>query len=596
MIRCLLAISLLVASLGVVYCQDAGEEVKNAPKVRVETFPAPLDDPLDLGNHDLQDTMINLGLSGAGGNLLEQVLKADWDRLDYTVALFDNGLQIGGVLVPKSELGMNDAEWERQVTAFNRAHRGAKKSGAVMAFQDVDFKATTHSPKDAEYLGMANRHDQEISTVMGVPTQLFKAENINRANYEAAQLQFWSDTMIPLLSMVAGQMNEFLCVRYGPDIVVEFDTSVVAALQADLAPVAARMRDGFESGTVKIDEYRNAIGLDALEDGGGQLFKRKLTDQYVATQTEYEPPPPAPPPAPLPPQAQEAPVSDEEAAPEAIPAKAMKSQQGPLVRKRARSVYGDEAHVARYKAFDERSKRREAALVQEIAAWSRQLEAEVLAKLEAGKSFTITRQVPDALLFDPRAAGNELWRIVSGATVAAMLEEGKRTIGEIAVWLPEASGLNFTVQDPAVLDFLARKELKVKTVSTDLHSQLRDMLIEGEREGRTITELTGDITGRFEDLETWQGQRIARTEIIGAQNTASGAVTDDLELQAEWVATLDDRVRDSHAGLHGTVKDPGGAFLNGLRWPGDEHGPPEETINCRCTIAALPPEDDTEVA
>ena len=534
----------------------------------------------------------------ASGAVLERVLKADWDRLDYTVGLFENGMRIGGALVSKTDLGVDDATWQRQVDAFNKTHKGAKNAGKTVAFQDASFVPTQWSPRDAEYLGMADRHDTEISAVLGVPTQLFKAENVNRANYEAAQLQFWSDTMTPLLALVAGQINEFLAGRYGPDILCEFDLSVVAALQEDLGPASERARNAWLDGVLTADEYRIATGRDALEDERGQVFLRRPGFEYVPVAEFGENPEPPPAPEPIPPQLVTPPAEEE-----AIPAPP-EPQDGPPAPKRVvpaidkqdapRAAYGDERHQRIWKAFDARAAEREMELFRRIAEWANGLKSETVAKLEGAKGFRLTKATPEALLFDVDAQGKAFWDIVRGSIVATMLAEGQIVLGQLAVWLPTAADFNFTEANPAVIEHLAGKELKVKTVVADMHEDLRKIVVQGQRDGLPIADLSDRITERFGHLETWQGERIARTETIGAQNLASGAASEELGLPVEWIATLDDRVRDSHAGLHGKVKEPGGVFSNGLHWPGDAGGAAEEVINCRCTVAAIPPEDTEE--
>ena len=52
----------------------------------------------------------------------------------------------------------------------------------------------------------------------------------------------------------------------------------------------------------------------------------------------------------------------------------------------------------------------------------------------------------------------------------------------------------------------------------------------------------------------------------------------------EWLATMDDRTRESHADLNGEVRELDKDFSNGLAYPGEPSGDPEEIINCRCTI------------
>jgi SPP1 gp7 family putative phage head morphogenesis protein len=81
-------------------------------------------------------------------------------------------------------------------------------------------------------------------------------------------------------------------------------------------------------------------------------------------------------------------------------------------------------------------------------------------------------------------------------------------------------------------------------------------------------------------------ERIARTELIGAVNGASLAQVSgatDIPYKV-WIATADERTRDSHAQLDGTTIPVDGEFDNGCAFPGDPDGPPEEVINCRCTL------------
>ncbi len=51
-----------------------------------------------------------------------------------------------------------------------------------------------------------------------------------------------------------------------------------------------------------------------------------------------------------------------------------------------------------------------------------------------------------------------------------------------------------------------------------------------------------------------------------------------------WATQGDRRVRHSHEKIDGMVRKDGEPFPNGLRFPGDPEGPPEETSNCRCAL------------
>lgn len=89
--------------------------------------------------------------------------------------------------------------------------------------------------------------------------------------------------------------------------------------------------------------------------------------------------------------------------------------------------------------------------------------------------------------------------------------------------------------------------------------------------------------------------RNARTMTTGAENAGrtdsyKRAAEMGIELEQEWLATLDGRTRDSHRALDGEriplAKDKWhpAKFSNGCRYPGDPEGPPWEVYNCRCTL------------
>ena len=68
----------------------------------------------------------------------------------------------------------------------------------------------------------------------------------------------------------------------------------------------------------------------------------------------------------------------------------------------------------------------------------------------------------------------------------------------------------------------------------------------------------------------------------------------DVVAGQEWIATADSRTRESHVELDGEVVGINEPFSNGLDYPGDPAGDAAETINCRCTIGFLTPDEMPE--
>jgi len=179
-------------------------------------------------------------------------------------------------------------------------------------------------------------------------------------------------------------------------------------------------------------------------------------------------------------------------------------------------------------------------------------------------------------------------------------EDGGNIIRQIVemegYYIATQFGTSFDITTPFITEFFDFKLYNTSIynypimVNDTTENMLRTILSEGLREGQTTWDISRRFNEVFDFAESDRAMRIARTETTEAMNFS------DNELYKQsgfirfkrWLATLDDRVRDSHARLHNAVAKIGEKFTNGLEYPGDSRaGKPKETVNCRCTTIAV---------
>ena len=104
--------------------------------------------------------------------------------------------------------------------------------------------------------------------------------------------------------------------------------------------------------------------------------------------------------------------------------------------------------------------------------------------------------------------------------------------------------------------------------------------------GESVDKLAFRISDVF-GMNERHATMLARTAFTSAENggreyTFRRATDMGIKMRKQWVATLDGRTRDSHRMLDGEIVEVGEQYSNGLEYPGDPSGPPEEVANCRC--------------
>jgi SPP1 gp7 family putative phage head morphogenesis protein len=144
----------------------------------------------------------------------------------------------------------------------------------------------------------------------------------------------------------------------------------------------------------------------------------------------------------------------------------------------------------------------------------------------------------------------------------------------------------FGTLDDAEEELLQRTFIASKRTLARVTSDINQLLTTGYTEGKGINVVAATITRRFNQLETWEAKRIARTEIHNAHNNAVMKTYEALDVEyTQWIAADDDRTRESHAEIDREIIRLGDTYSNGLAYPGDTSGDIEEWINCRCSNA-----------
>ncbi len=212
-----------------------------------------------------------------------------------------------------------------------------------------------------------------------------------------------------------------------------------------------------------------------------------------------------------------------------------------------------------------------------------------------------------------RTLMNNRFKDLTERTAAELANVNKTALAYINRQLPEVYSINYNVLAPrvdgvggysfALVDadtvknlattdksLLPYKELdKKKDIRWNvkkMNAEVLQGILQGEPMDRIARRLS-KVVGMNETAAI----RNARTMVTGAENKGrqdsyARAEADGIILQKEWLATNDGRVRHSHAMLDGAIVDQDKKFDNGLMYPGDPSGRPEEVYNCRCTLVA----------
>lgn len=156
----------------------------------------------------------------------------------------------------------------------------------------------------------------------------------------------------------------------------------------------------------------------------------------------------------------------------------------------------------------------------------------------------------------------------------------ERIIREQPELLPQLKPLSKTAQE------IATGKIK-KWEKKQIHNTCMQGILQGESIPQ-IAERISNITKQ----DAKSTIRYARTMTTGAENAGRvdsyrRAEKMGIQMEQQWLATLDERTRESHRMMDGEHKPVGELFSNGCRFPGDPKGPAGEVWSCRCALIPM---------
>ncbi len=506
-------------------------------------------------------------------------------KQEFEMAFYLRGATNAGVIETTEDI--NKSRMERLMATFEAVYTGKRNWWRTIFLpKGAKWVQSGLTMSEMQHLEGLRENRLAILAVLGVPpSQVGIVADVNRATAETQERALWMNTITPMAQFVAAGWNNSHLVKtvYGGRVCVEPDFSEVQALQGSL------MTKGEQAKSVEnylwVDEIRTDIlGYDPLPNGAGQKFVSEVKPAQSspfglsAPVTSVDP-------------VQE--VVDTTAAPTVeagMKVQAVSSQErietklskGYLS---AYAKYIDSLLTIASKALaDNRDVAKVLAASEEVLTreYIKNAEASLVAALERGFSFASSQAKAhhDARTFKTPGVKRLRFRDVDQQAIDALRDtqrDGKRT----------------QLVERGIASFVGFNKTRT--------TQVLDVIAEGLEKGETTETIATTLRQTYGEKYKDQAFTIARTELLTAvsqgikwNHDVLGDVFSDVQKQWFHVGDVGSNpdAREQHAGFENEGPVPKDyKWGSMLEYPRDSSAPADQTINCRCSMVSVIPDN-----
>ncbi len=522
----------------------------------------------------------------------------------YTTDYLNNFYLRGATpsIILKMDRNIGEDSALRFLRSFESAHTGRRNTRRpLMLPKGVDFEIASHAIADQQIIDLTDKNKDKILAALKVPKHAVSmAENgsLGSAEHKAALRFFFQSAVMPIQSKRA----KFLTMKFRekgflkPNEFIEFDNSKIEFVQDDLLRRAELGEKLLNQWT--INEIRQEIWQKDPIDGGDELPGRVASPQLPFFSLPQNS--------------------------NLTPSDPVGQKKDPINRSSIKA-----AVEAKYKEWLEVNQKAIGRIVvdkeltiedQILNMFATQYERlmpivliELDKTLKKGQEKSRFKDENDR----PKNLDVDAIKQLLGKELQALRKEfeGKDVEDFTEVLNPLADKAYGTM----ILPTIAPDRIDALTVLRDTNKDGRRTVLEsraletfaridenttenimktiskGVEDRKTILEIADDIKLTASSLSKSRARTIARTETLTAVSIGKASAIKDMvevfegeKILKIWMTSKDEKVRETHQELDGQTIESNQIFDNGLEYPRDVNGKPEEVINCRCDVMAIP--------
>jgi len=457
---------------------------------------------------------------------LRRVLAEEFASGDYREYFWRNAARMSLIIERPAEAPeWSDAARARFTAEFEAMYAGGSNSGKTVVLEEgMTAKPTTFDAQQSEYLGGRKLTREEVARSYHIPlTMVGILDHATFTNIKDQHKQLYVDCLGPINAMIEQEIELQLLPEFGDTEGVYVEFNIAEKLQGSFEEQAQSFSTMVGRPIMTADEARARINLPSRGGDADEL----ATPLNVLIGGQANPRDAAP-----------------DNPPKALPPVRFKADGEVEIDPTLPQVR--ERHVAKW--------------TQVLVAFFRRQQAAVIG------------------------------RVREGAEMGTVWNDGERWDEELSADLLRLNTATATVWAKYVADLLEteldaeRMDDYLRAVAANsagrINATTRDqiaaaLLDEAPKEA---------VKGIFEHARQVRAEGIARSGVTGSANFGSheGARQGGLKTKAWQVNSANPR--EAHAALNGETVGIGDRFSNGMRWPGDPVGGPENNANCHCSL------------
>jgi HK97 family phage portal protein len=493
-------------------------------------------------------------------DVVKDELISDYRAGEMNKKFFENFAKLGVVLEDK--LGLASLkDMQELVEQFNKTQQGSANGHKTVGLpKGISASELGQTMKEMEFLSSRKDIRDKILGILGIHSAVFGiSENITYQTQKDALNQLWSLTLKPQAIRIQEKLNQHLMNRYFPGYQVYFSFDDIEELQEDMTEKINNAKGYRDLGYTlnEVNDYFD-LGMDDVDDvvGNTRFIPSNLipADEILMLPEDTK-------------------KTDLD----------ISNTENTKIIELFDTYDNKNANIDRYKySFGRAQRKIEKKMVSKFGRYFSEQLGKVIGIIKDNKAITkmdinvLLAMIDNFLEVDSKKLG---------PMMKPIYEEGSLSASTISLYSLGIS-LPSKVNDIIVEDMVKN----ISDISDYTYKLIRNEIKDAITSGESVAEMTDRVLGIYK-FQASRARIIAQTESANVMNRT----TNDEYVKAGvkkkvWVATNDDKTRDSHRTYGAMGAIPYNEPFNkqtGIMFPGDPQASASEIVGCRCALAGI---------